>query len=98
MTPRKAKKLSIEIWTFLSEHPECDSKYYLPTKLLKKVDKLPFKCPLCALFYEDGAICLQCPLKRCNNGSDYGRWERESFEGKKKHATKILEAIKAWEP
>lgn len=98
MTPRKAKKLSIEVWTYLSEHPECGSKDYLPIKLLKKIDKFPFECPLCALFHEDEAICPQCPLKRCNPGSDYWLWGRQDFVGRKKYATKILEAIKAWEP
>ena len=97
MTTRQAKKVSLEIWRYLAKHPEIDTKDNLPDILYNKVKELRSLCPLCELFQRAGAICPRCPLKRCDEGSDYELWyHARSPEERALYAPKIVKAIKSW--
>ena len=101
MTARKAKKISLEIWRYLAEHPDIERKYHLPERLYNKIAGLECFCPLCELFYgeNENAICPGCPLKRCNEGSTYERWFcAPSAKARQKYAQKIVDVIEAWRP
>ena len=99
MTQQEAKEISLEVWEYLEAHPEIDRKTELPKKILKKINGLFLRCPLCCFIYKKHAICPNCPLKRCNTGSLYSTWIH-AFNPieRQKAASKIVELIKAWEP
>ena len=99
MTAQKAKKLSLEVWRFMAEHPETSSKYDLPAELFCKIIWYTAKCPLCELFSSpDG--CVGCPLKFCDGKNAlYYKWNQSiTEETRKKYAQKIVDAIEAWKP
>jgi len=98
MTEQKAKRVSLEVWRYLAEHPEIKFKSFLPDKLLNKVRQSAFYCPLCELFNSpDG--CTGCPLKACNKRDTFFYKWRNAIKEKtrKKYAQKIVDAIEAWE-
>ena len=99
MTAKKAKKLSLEVWKYLAEHPEIKFKSWLPDKILNKVRRCVFYCPLCELF-NTPVGCPGCPLKVCSKrGSFFYGWSHRIKEKTRKYyAQKIVEAIEAWEP
>jgi len=104
MTKQKAKKLSLEVWRYLAEHPEpCTSHTYstlnLPIHLYKQIKSLRNRCPLCELFFESGCVCVRCPLKRCDNDvSSYHLWSNGNMAERMEAVRRIVSAIEAWEP
>ena len=99
MTAQKAKELSLEVWRYLVEHPEIKLKSFLPDKILSKVRRCAFACPLCELF-NTPVGCNGCPLKVCNKrGAFFYRWQKSRTEKTRKlYAQKIVKAIEAWKP
>jgi len=105
LSKKKAKELSIAIWTHLSDDPD-NSKINLPKELKKKIADFPFFCPLCALFdFENG--CDGCPLQEANeccmgkaDGTNplYTIWlySKDMPSKRQKSAKLILEIIKDW--
>ena len=59
---KEAKALSLEVWDFFRNHPECTYKKDLPSKLWNKIRLMKGYCPLCEYFNGD---CSNCPLRFC---------------------------------
>ena len=111
LSKSKAKKLTIEIWQYLTEHPDIAFKEDLPPKIYDKVKDMVASCPLCELFrypdlddkiYED-KCCNGCPLHTPNSDSnyrckDYGNWQDDynDDELRSYYAQIIVDKIKAW--
>ncbi len=104
MTKEKAKKVSLEIWGYLRDHPKCMTKCDLPKQLLKKVENVLNECALCSLFYDTDNICTGCPLSVGDRGvlgchEAYDKWgfsnnsERKRVQG----ASEMIKLIEAWE-
>ena len=106
MTPQEAKELSLEVWTYLAENPDCYRKYRLPAHLFNKIRDMPGLCPVCELYSyrrsgDDYYSCRkQCPLYRCDyKNSIYLRWKNSLCDiDRRKAAQKIVDKLKAWEP
>lgn len=50
MNKRKAKRLSLKVWRYFRDHPECTDKGDLPDELYEQVRYLCANCPLCEVF------------------------------------------------
>jgi hypothetical protein len=80
MTIEEACDITVEVWTYLAEHPECEDKRDLPPELYLKIEELEHRCPLCELFKQPyPAPCDGCPLEaageRCTFlTSAFDRW------------------------
>lgn len=110
MAAWEAKKLSLEVWRYLAEHPQIDNKGALPTALYAKIAGLLHNCPLCELFnVEDKVgfcvpVCSPCPLKNCFDESSLyyeyikSKYKRNPEKSRKYYAQKIVNAIEAWDP
>ena len=104
----KAKKVALEVWRYLRDHPEVSEKYNLPAALCAKIRRHKHYCPLCTLFKEKGPLgCEGCPLviegKTCTNVEHpYSRWTRRwtttgAKEQRAESAAEIVKLIEAWE-
>ena len=105
MTPQEAKKLSLEVWEYLKEHPAIENKIGLPKELYDRIRNMGYQCPLCKLYSMNTSsdLCPGCPLKTCARYSEYSRWfhsprGHEGMNIRREYATKIVEILKAWEP
>jgi hypothetical protein len=104
MTQKEAKELTLELWRYLADHPECRYKQDVPEGLLKKIEGFRSHCPLCELFFIK--YCDGCPLyaKReycLRNGSVWMKWHEslpEDRARRKRAAKRIVRIISAWEP
>jgi hypothetical protein len=104
MTQHEAKKLTLEVWRYLAEHPWIRKKSGLPKSMYKKIEGLPAECPLCSLFML--LVGRACPLCKAGEGcgfenSAWGRWEASSLfdtASRKAAAERIVEIVAAWEP
>jgi len=97
MTGKQAKELSLEVWTYLRDHPEIERKAQLPSELYDKISRLTGRCPLCEIF---GTACSQCPLECCGTGSDFDDWctsECDDEALRQKAAANIVKKIEDWE-
>jgi len=99
MTEKESKELTIEVWTYLAEHPEIRRKYELPKILYEKIKDLELKCPLCELFFE--YACTGCPLATtgdcCMDGGVYHCWyNAETPEDRSTAAWGIVNIVKEW--
>ena len=106
MTPQEAKEISIEVWTYLAEHPEIERKWQLPKELYERIELMIGKCPVCELYGRGGRIdeagypCnKECPLYGCDReGGLYSKWLKGvSRDIRSKFAHEILDKLKAWE-
>jgi hypothetical protein len=101
VTKRGAKELCLEVWRYLADHPEIESKRCLPKELYEKIQDLESRCPLCEVYF---VYCPGCPLneagERCgSNNSAYDKWiTAETIDIRKKAALRIVKIVKAWEP
>ena len=111
MTKQEAKDLSIELWTWLRDHP-CKGKMETPFELRMRIDTLKGRCPLCEYteqcVIESGVKrhpfdrCLICPMgDTCApDSSVFDTWCNAKNEGDKERcqvaAEKILARIQAW--
>jgi hypothetical protein len=104
MTQKEAKELSLELWTYLAEHPECYARDRVPDELYSKVKMIEGFCPLCAVF--DNCFCTGCPLKiaRCKcigEDSPWSEWVNSSIketDRRKQAAERIVQIVSAWDP
>lgn len=97
MTGKQAKELSLEVWTYLRDHPEIERKRWLPSELYDKIEHLTCRCPLCD--YLEHA-CYNCPLEYCGPGSDFYDWHTAEVNDKtlrQKAAANIVKKIEDWE-
>jgi hypothetical protein len=102
MQKAEAKRLSLEVWRYLRDHPGIKFKSEIPEKLLDQIRKMPSQCPLCKYDKEEGNDdCSYCPLYSktfgCASGH-YVRWKYSNrSEDRHKAAAKIVEMIEAWD-
>ena len=107
-----AKSLSIEVWKYLSEHPDVEHKVEVPKILSMKIRPLRHKCSLCELYCLEDSYrtlkCPGCPLDVCNCMKDrslYEAWcradELKTLTGelnrRERTAKKILRIIQDWD-
>lgn len=106
LTKKKAKEISVEVWQYLYDNPEIESKIDLPDKMFNKIKKIYNNCPLCE-YFQLRLTMKKCPLNiskfdytcaaDCANGF-YNKWRySETKRERKKYAGIILKMIKAWE-
>jgi hypothetical protein len=102
MTQKEAKELTLELWRYLAEHPECDAKESMPRDLYKRIKPLLNKCPLCELFV--GKDCEGCPLQEADEqcAQEHSAYDIWAFGGtdfyREEGAGRIVEIVSAWEP
>ena len=97
MTGKQAKELSLEVWTYLRDHPEIENKGQLPSELYDKIEPLRSRCPLCDCLEQ---CCYNCPLEYCDTGSDFDDWCTSEVDDKalrQKAAANIVKKIEDWE-
>jgi hypothetical protein len=96
MTRKEAKAVSLEVWSYLAEHPNINSKYQLPAELFSKIAYCRCHCPLCEVV-ED---CTMCPLyPGWNCCVFYTNWvSAKGDEYRARAANMIVCIIEAWEP
>jgi hypothetical protein len=100
MTEKEAKELTIEVWTYIAEHPEISGKNELPEELYSKIKNLEAGCPLCELFLKSG--CTGCPLDAARNrcalySSFYSLWRCAETRGERSAAAwGIVNIVKEW--
>ena len=99
MTKSEAKKLSLEVWRYLRDHPEIVSKIGLPSGLYVKIQPLIARCPLCEVLDQN---CELCPLGDCALGSPFELWsdavgDDNDDDIRATEAAKIVSLIEAWE-
>ena len=103
LTPRRAKKISLQIWGDLKNNPSLKSKKDLP--YYNRLQSYEAGCPLCSIFHTttrlgiSGCIKSDCPLKGCIRGdADYIAWfNADTDEGRQKAAETIYNKISDWE-
>jgi hypothetical protein len=106
MTRKEAKELTLEMWRYLAEHPECYSKCQVEKRIFNKARKYANKCPLCEVFYAGYGCCKNCPLEiageNCSEPhSVYFLWKNSDVLDKRcrqEAAGRIAEIVSAWEP
>jgi hypothetical protein len=102
MTKKEAKELTLKVWRYLAEHPECDEKSDVPDELYEKIEAFYDRCPLCHMFRS--GWCKDCPLNKSGEcclekDSVYQRWSMAYNDDKRKAAAeRIVEIVSAWEP
>jgi hypothetical protein len=102
MTQKEAKELTLELWRYLAEHPECYKKNQVPKDLYDRIKRLTYKCPLCSIFWRRG--CDRCPLKNAGDqchvsGSVYDVWSDSGEKAIRKAAAEhIVEIVSTWRP
>jgi hypothetical protein len=107
MTKQEAKELSLEVWRYLADHPEVETKSNLPDEIFYRIKNLLHLCPLCGLFFDPSSYCPGCPLSGKNYycdsyGKTYFRWLYQfgwskSAKGKRvKAAREIVSLIEVW--
>lgn len=91
MTKKQAKKLCLEVWEYLRDHPEIKHKIGLPKNIRKKIVNCYASCPLCDIYEQ----CPDCPLGDwCD---DFWKWQRARTEKTRaKYAGLIVDKVKAW--
>ena len=98
MKYRKAKKVTIEVWSYLRDHPEISEKKDLPENLYRKIAHHIDRCPLCSIFRgRSNNSCNGCPLVSCSWDSDYMGWaatQNSSYRSEK--AASILKKVEEW--
>jgi hypothetical protein len=98
MTRKEAKALFLEVWRYLAEHPEIESRIDLPPVIFNKIERLINWCPLCDIFVEGD--CEGCPLNvgiSCADGSFANYTYAMSASGRAAAAKEIVSLIEAWD-
>jgi hypothetical protein len=106
MTKAEAKEISLEVWGYLAEHPECDHKRKVPDDIYSKIKDCDSECPLCEMYSEN--ICRGCVLDAAGEGcfnidSAWYKWwidaplEEEGNEARAAAAKRIVSIIEAWD-
>jgi hypothetical protein len=106
MTQKEAKELTLELWRYLAEHPECYKKDMVPMRIYAKIRGLLCRCPLCAMFIGRDT-CEECPLDKAGEScKKYGNnaWDKWFYSprcdraDRKESAELIVKIVSAWEP
>jgi hypothetical protein len=99
LTKKKAKELTLEIWRYLAEHPEINTKDDLPEELLSKIRDMCDRCPLCTFAIQNGLRCRDCVLPNCcYKKSPFNKWiSSETKEERADAAMEIVRRIEAWD-
>jgi hypothetical protein len=104
MTVKEACDITLEVWNYFVEHPECYSKDDLPPELYAKIEHLCNECSLCDFYYDYNNRCPRCPLGVAGEGctistSAYGCWQRSEYGDKstrKEAAETIVRIVSEW--
>ena len=109
---KEAKKLTLEMWQYLRDHPERLVKSQLPKEIWDKIKDMSLNCPLCQVFNSDQTgthfyewvPCMGCPLdaagENCKNlESAYSKWARTWYDPdvKRRTASRIVEIVEGWQ-
>ena len=98
---KEAKKLSLDVWRYLKDHPGLREKSELPRDIYNQVRGCRCECPLCSLFQKGLWPCYGCPLRSCTIvGSPFDRWanaEEYDDETRREAATEIYNTIREWD-
>jgi hypothetical protein len=108
MTKKEAKALTLELWGYLAEHPECECNEDTPPELYEKIKYLSNQSPLCEINeYKAIVVCDKCALARagaeCRRmSSPFMRWlhapEGEAGNAIRAAAAKeTVDIVKAWD-
>ena len=98
ITKKQAKKLCLEVWEYLRDHPEIDDKINLPDEIYDKIYMLANECPLCELYFTQEIDCPHCPLELDGEIGLYGLWVNSITKNKRaKYAGLIVDKVKAWQ-
>lgn len=96
-TEQEAKEITIEVFSYLADHPEIEAKSDLPNRLFKKLAVSKYLCRLCDIYTDDD--CKKCPLETkigtCGYYCDFIL--AKTPEERTAAANKIVELVKAWE-
>ncbi|MCP4648740.1 MAG: hypothetical protein GY853_01490 [PVC group bacterium] len=93
MTKKRAKRLCLEMWKHLRDHPEIEFKEDLPDELYEKISKAEAYCPLC----EVCSGCKECPLGLVEPCEDYEQWQEAHTEKERGEAAgRIVEKVENW--
>ncbi len=100
LTKKEAKKITLEVWRYLWNHPELGHKAAMPKRLYKKIEDLEGDCPLCELF--DNASCSGCPLRDLadegGDCEDYWDWAMAYNKSQRREAAgRIVNLVEDWE-
>ena len=99
ITKKKAKKITIKIWSYLRDHPEIRRKVELPKKLYALMEYHLSECALCTVFRgRSNNSCQGCPLGSCELTSDYWKWVRSSSRSfdRSQAAASIVKKVEEW--
>jgi hypothetical protein len=102
MQKAEAKRLSLEVWRYLRDHPDIGYKGDLPNVLWDQIRDFRACCPLCQYDEVEGdSDCMLCPLYFYDNkcaGGEYSTWSScLSDRGRRESAAKIVELIEDWD-
>jgi hypothetical protein len=104
MTLKEAIELTLEMWSYLVEHPEIKYKSSLPKELWDKIKNMATKCPVCEYDnFEANGDCETCPLALSKTGwicisknHPYSAWFNAiTEEDRKESATAIVKMLEA---
>jgi len=99
---RDAKRIAIELWTWLAETGKCKEDW----PGYEKYGKMFADCPFCEYnrqFNENKVICECCPYYKvyghcCDDGEPYFLWlKAETDEERKRYAGEFLARLKTLE-
>ena len=99
MTKKQAKKLCLEVWRYLRDHPEIRYKDDLPIVMYGKINECIDDCPLCSVVRgRTFNHCPECPLESCRRKySFFAKWERaKTPKTRAKYAGLIVKAVEEW--
>jgi hypothetical protein len=112
LTKKRAKILTLKVWRYLAEHPECEVKSKLPKKLYSLIVVMQWACPLCELFFPrfKSGRCSGCPLYESKNGcmnvdgsvkksAPFRKWDdwNSTDRVRANAAKKIVKIVEQWE-
>jgi len=109
ITKEKIKSFSLELYTYLRDHPGKKGRKSVPESIREKLDFLDRKCPLCKVFlpedfdrYDDETKercdCNGCPLgnySNCLSRKICGNGTTEKT--RRDYIRKIIELIEGWD-
>jgi hypothetical protein len=96
MTKKQAKKITLEVWTYLRDHPEIKRKFNLPKELWDKIKSFIGACALCEIMPGE---CTGCPLNESMFAcAGFMEWDRADSTTKSRihGASEVIRLVKAW--
>jgi hypothetical protein len=108
ITKEEIKSFSLELFTYLKDHPGKKGRKNLPERMSEKLDYLDRKCPLCKIFLpedfdrcnadqKEHCDCNGCPLGNYRNCLWHKMWKNDTSEKTRSEYTKkIIALVKEW--